>query len=238
MLAQNGPPTHMSPKAELHCYLCRTPCHSWGQHLYYDCVSTALACLPGFKTLASSLQLESPVQWLAVDRISLSIEGSTLHWALVHPATAPETDPLADVALSWSAAFAVRPGAPLPTGSRDAVVRVFLSAIAQWEVLEPLTRRETICCTPNPPYWPAPLSWAAVAVASAFAHMGAPAYGPRDSVPFGLSTPPPPPRKRTERKRPVRCGENWGWKRCPSRKKNERRIGTRWTVKQTALMQG
>ena len=64
-----APHTHVSPKAELHCYLCRTPCHSWGQHLYYDCVSTALACLHGFRTLALSLQLESPVQWLAVDRI-------------------------------------------------------------------------------------------------------------------------------------------------------------------------
>ena len=109
-----APHTHVSPKAELHCYLCRTPCHSWGQHLYYDCVSTALACLHSFRTLTISLQLESPVQWLAVDRISVSIEGSTLHWAVVHPATALESDPLADMALSWSGAIAVRPEAPLP----------------------------------------------------------------------------------------------------------------------------
>ena len=56
-----APRTHVSPKAELHCYLCRAPCHSWGQHLYSDCMSTTLACLHGFKTLALSLQLESPV---------------------------------------------------------------------------------------------------------------------------------------------------------------------------------
>ena len=95
------------------------------------------------------------------------------------------------MALSWSGAIAARPGAPLLAKSRDAAVCVFLSAIAQWEVLDPLTRRETICCAPNPPHWPAPLPWAAVAVASAFAHVGAPTYGPRDSVPFGPSAPPP-----------------------------------------------
>ena len=49
-----APNTHVSPKADLHCYLCRAPCHSWGQHLYSDCMSAALACLHGFKTLSPS----------------------------------------------------------------------------------------------------------------------------------------------------------------------------------------
>ena len=185
-----APHTHVSPKAELHCYLCRTPYHSWSQHLYYECVSTALACLHGFKTLASSLQLESPIQWLAVDRISVSIEGSTLHWALVHPATAPGTNPLPDVALPWSGAIAVRPGAALPAGSRDASVRVFLSTIAQWEVLEPLTRKETICCTPNPPIGlprsPRQLSPP---------RRPSPTWGPRPTAPetqYHLASPRPP----------------------------------------------
>ena len=141
--------TGVSSKAELHSYHCRAPCHSWGPHLYSDCMSTALAYLHGFKTLALSLQLESPVQWLAVDRIRVSVDGHALQWTLVHLAAAPRSDLLTDVVLSWSGATPVRPGAPLPAESRDAAVRTFLSAIAQWEVLDPLSRREAICEAPT-----------------------------------------------------------------------------------------
>ena len=170
-------------------------------------MSTALACLHGFKTLALSLQLESPVQWLAVDRIRVSVDGGALQWTQVHPAAAPESDPLTDVALSWSGAIAVRPGAPLPAESRDAAVRTCLSTIAQWEVLDPLSRREAICEAPDPPLWPAPFPWAAVAVASAFAHVGAPACCPKDSVPFGHSS---PPSRRTPSPVALRCAPGDG----------------------------
>ena len=43
----------------------------------------------------------------------------------------------------------------------------------------------------RPPPWPAPCPWAAVAVASAVAHVGAPVCSLRDSVPFAPSSPPP-----------------------------------------------
>ena len=181
-----APQPHVSPKANLHCYLCRAPCHSWGQHLYSDCMSTALACLHGFTTLALSLQLESPVQWLAVDRIRVSVDGDALQWTLLHPAAAPGSDPLTDVALSWSGAIAVRPQAPLSAESRDAPVRTFLSTIAQWEVLDPLPRPEAICEAPDPPRLPAPFPWAAVAVASSLLPQRRRAVRPH------LHPPPPP----------------------------------------------
>ena len=112
-----APHTHMSYKQELHCFLCRSPCHSWGLHLYYDCLSTALACLHGSKALASSLQPESSVQWLTVDKFRVSVGDNELVWALVHPATSLR--PAADVAISWSGAVTVVPGVPLPAESRD-----------------------------------------------------------------------------------------------------------------------
>ena len=107
----------MSPEPQLRCYLCRTPCHLWGFHLYCDCLSTALACQHGFKAVAPSMQPGSRIQWQAVNWLSVPVEGSTLLWYLVHPTVAPVVEHTADVTLSWSAPISVSPWVPLPAES-------------------------------------------------------------------------------------------------------------------------
>ena len=90
---RSAPFCHVSERLDFHCFICCSPCHSWGSHLYFDCVHTAVASFVGFHTLAGAVHKQvGTIAWSSVTQFSSQSGDVCILWTLVHPAS-PSSPP-------------------------------------------------------------------------------------------------------------------------------------------------
>ena len=155
-----------------------------------DCLAVVLACLMGFRAVADLMALQRTITWRSVNSFVVECAGAPVVWTPAFPSCAPlSAAPPADVQISWSGAVTVAAEAPVPVPARDEAAQTYLRAAAMWVALSPDSRRADIFGAQRASLWPAPFSWGLVAVASAFAAVGAPSVSACTTIPFGSSGP-------------------------------------------------